>query len=391
MFVRELTYGKVYTAIEHIEKGNFTVLQLLKKKKELQVLKKENFGNFEQVIASLKGVQHLFLVLNDEQVLSKKVATSNTDEKIILRTAFPNIVIQDFYYEIYKDASGSFVSIARKSNVDAIISSYQKAKIFVIDFSLGNLVIKSVIPFVETKQLLSSNAQIIFEDQAIVDIQKREVKEERYILNNLEISNSEVLSLAGIISYYTNNGVSVLHKQLKETFVHKRFFDVGLKAGLGFLLLLLMVNFFFYSSYRDQVGEMLGELQISQTYKNQLNALQEEINQKKRLVESVESASNTKLSKYIDELGSTTPQSILLSQIHYQPIEGVQKKEKPIAFQKKQIVVKGGSKENEDFSKWISQLEQKQWIDKITIHQYGKGKKRSSIAIFEFVIQIHDR
>jgi Tfp pilus assembly protein PilN len=138
------------------------------------------------------------------------------------------------------------------------------------------------------------------------------------------------------------------------------------------------------------VNTITGELQLSETYKNQLHKLQEEVTQKKHLVASVQSASNSKLSLYIDELGISTPQTILLSQFYYQPIVGIQKKDNPISFKKNQIIVKGISKENEDFSNWISLLEQKKWVKNISIHAYGKGKKTARIAVFKFIITTHD-
>jgi hypothetical protein len=138
------------------------------------------------------------------------------------------------------------------------------------------------------------------------------------------------------------------------------------------------------------VNTITGALQLSETYKNQLHTLQEEVMLKKRLLASVQSASNSKLSLYIDELGISTPQTILLSQFYYQPVVGVQKKDTPISFKKNQLIVKGISKENEDFSNWISFLEQKKWVKNISIHAYGKGKKTARMNEFKFIITTHD-
>tara|TARA_B110000046_G_scaffold172370_1_gene194079 strand:+ start:11053 stop:12225 length:1173 start_codon:yes stop_codon:yes gene_type:complete len=390
MMQQALKYGKSYAAIEHAEKGCFTILRLAQKKNEFIIAQKKTTKDLEKGIEFLKGQKHVFLILNDEQVLSKKVAMTHEDEKVLIRNAFPNISLADFYYEVYQNTSHSFVCIARKDSIDSIINKYQKKGISVIDFSLGNLVIQNLQPFVENKTLFSSNAKIEFDTKFMNAIEKGSFSEESYLINDLEVSNTETLPLAGIISYYTKNESSTIHKGLSEHYFHKRFFEVGLKVGLGFLLILLLVNFFFFSSYRDKVSNLMGELQLSETYKNQLNKLQEEVTQKKRLVESVQSASNSKLSQYIDRLGNSTPKTILLSQIHFQPKEGLQKKDKPLSFKTGQIVVKGISKENEDFSNWVSILEQKKWIKNISIHEYGKGKKAGSIAAFEFIITTHD-
>jgi Tfp pilus assembly protein PilN len=390
VFGQELTYGKRFTAIEYAENGNFNLLQLVKKKKELQISKKDTLNNFDAVISAFKGQKHCFLIINDEHVLSKKIAVTNSDEKTILRTAFPNITISDFYYEMYSNESDSFVAIARKNIVDDIIKTYQKGNISVIDFSLGNLAVKNLQPFIDNEKLFSSNAKIHFEQNEINGIKKQEVSNEQYLINDLKVSNKEVLPLAGIISYYTKNATSSIQKELKDQYIQKRFFDVGLKAGLGFLLIVLLLNFLFFSHYRNEINTLNAELQLSESYKIQLNNYQKLVIQKKQLVKSVQSASNSKLSQYIDELGMTTPQTVLLSLIAYQPIAGIQKKDKPLLFQKNKIIVKGISKEDADFSNWISTLEKKPWIENISINEYGKGNRRKSISNFEFIITLND-
>lgn len=391
MIQQILKYGKSYAAIEHAEKGSFTILQLAQKNKAFIISQRTTTKNLEKGIEFLKGQKHVFLVLNDEQVLSKKIALVNNDEKVLIRNAFPNISLADFYYEVYQNVNHSFVCIARRDTVDKTINTYQKKGISVIDFSLGNLGLKNIQSFVTNKTLFSSNAQVEFERDLISNIEKTSISKENYLINDLEVSNNELLPLGGIISYYAKNESSNLHKKLNEQYLHKRFFDLGLKTSLGFLLVLLLSNFFLFSSYRNKVGDLIGELQLSETYKNQLNKLQEEVKQKERLVKSVQSASNSKLSIYLDDLGESIPKTLLLSQIHFQPIEGIQKKDKPLAFKENQIVVKGISKENEDFSNWISLLEQKKWIKNISIHEYGKGKKTGNNAAFEFIITTHDR
>ena len=259
-----------------------------------------------------------------------------------------------------------------------------------IDFSLGNIAIKNLPDFISNETVYSSNAKIDFEKNTVKEIKKTSVSKEVYSINDLEVSNNEVLALGGIISYYSKNSSSSISKDLKEVYRQKRFFDVGLKAGLGFLLTILLINFLFFSSFRSQVGNLSAELQLSETYKNQLNKLQKEVIQKKQLVKSVNSASNSKVSKYMDALGFSVPNTILLTQINTQPKEGVQKPDKKLLFKKNTIIVKGTSKEHENFSKWISILEKTAWIKNVSILEYGKGKKTNSIANFEFIITTNE-
>ena len=391
MNISNITYGKKYAAIEYAENTTFNYLQLTKKKDEFNVFKEGQFRSLEQVKEELKTQKHLFLVVNNEHVLSKIITLSQADSKSILRTAFPNITITDFYYDIHTTENHSYVSIVRKEVVDEIISEFAKEGISIIDFSLGNLVIQNLKPFIENGELCSSNAVIEIQNKEVIAIKKGGTSSQEYTINNLKISSHQLLTLSGVIGYYSKIISSNIQKQLRDNYLQKRFFDVGLKTSLGFLLIILLINFLFFSHYREKVGNLSGELQLSETFKKQLNILQGQVTQKKQLVSSVNSASNSKLSKYIDELGISVPKTVLLSQINYQPLKGTIRADKQLAFESQKIIVKGTSKENDNFSKWISDLEKKDWIDKIEIIAYGKGKKGSTISNFEFLITINDR
>lgn len=391
MVKKFLKYGNTFAAVEHIENNSFSIIQLVQKKKSFEVKQRKIVNHQDEVIEVLKGQKHFFLVINNEHVLAKKVEITEVDEKKIVKTVFPNIDLNDFYYEVYTEEMHSFVAIARKDTVDAIIGSYLKSGIFVIDFSIGNLAIQHLLGLQEHKVLATSNGNIHLENNQIENIKKKEVVPVDYKINGLKISNKELLSLAGIIAYYTENTVSTIQDKLLDSYLQKRFFEVGLKSGLGFLLFVLLVNFFVFSSYRDQVGTLSAELQISQTYKSQLGILQKTVTQKKQLIQGMQSGATTSISRYYDELGMSLPETSKLTQLHYQPKEGIQKDDKPINFKKEIIIVKGASKNDDAFSKWISFLEQKSWIKEISIVNYGRGKNRNTISDFEIIIRINDR
>ncbi|MDA9316480.1 hypothetical protein N9Q58_01035 [Polaribacter sp.] len=390
MIWQNLTYGKNYAAIEHAENSIFQLLLLKKQKEAFVISNRDQKNDLHQVIDILKKQQHVFIIFNNEQVLTKKVAEIHPEEKGVLRLAFPTITVSDFYYETYQTNGNTFVAIARKRHVDAIILEYQKKGISIIDFSLGNLAIKNLQKIVSEKSLETSNAEIHFEAQHIDEIKKTTPINKTFVINDLRISNSEVLPLAGIVGYYTQNSSSKIQKKLKEDFIQKRIFDVGLKSGLRFLLLLLLVNFLAFSSYRNQVAEVTEATQMSEESKMQLASLQSKVAQKKQLVKRFQSTSNSKRSKYLDELGKTTPPTILLSQMSFQPIIGTQRADKKLLFDEKKLLISGACKKDTDFSAWVAVLEKKNWVQSISINDYGKGKKRGSISNFEFEITIYE-
>ncbi len=390
MLWQKLTYGKKYAAIEHAENNVFQLLQLRKQKKEFVVSKRRQEKDFQELIVSLKKQSHVFVIFNNEQILTKKITEIDLEEKALLRLAFPTIKISDFYYETYKTNGNTFVAIARKKYIDAILLQYQKKGIWVIDFSLGNLVVKNLQEIVAEKKLQTSNASIYFEAKTIHEIKKETISKKTFIINELPVSNSEILPLAGIIAYYTKNTSSLIYQELKENYTQKRIFEMGLKSALGFLLVLLLVNFLIFSSYRNQVNGLSGVAEMFEESKIKLEHLQKKVNQKKQLVASFQTASKSKRSQYLNELGNTTPTTILLSQMNFQPVKGAQRTGKKLVFDEKKILLKGACKKDEDFSAWIALLEKQDWVKSISINGYGKGKKRGSLSNFEFEITIDE-
>ena len=108
------------------------------------------------------------------------------------------------------------------------------------------------------------------------------------------------------------------------------------------------------------------------------------------MVASFQTASKSKRSQYLNELGNTTPTTILLSQMNFQPVKGAQRTGKKLVFDEKKILLKGACKKDEDFSAWIALLEKQEWVKSISINGYGKGKKRGSLSNFEFEITIDE-
>jgi DNA-directed RNA polymerase subunit H (RpoH/RPB5) len=388
MFQRQFIYGTTYAAIEYAEKNQFNILQLNKKKNSLELEKKAEIKDFSEISTILKGQKHLFLIVNNEQVLTKKIEKAIVNEEELVRTAFPSIKLSDFYYQTYQQESCSFVAVIRKKVINELITQFDNLKISIIDFSIGNLVVHQLLNFTEILSVTTSNASIsITENKKIDNILKQNgANSVSYNINDLIVTNQHILSLAGIIDYYTNSTSSKIKEDLLSRFKQKQFFSLGIKVGLSFLLTVLLINFIVFSNYRDRFNVINGELEMSKTFKNQLNVLQKQVGQKKQLVESVFASSNSLLSMYVDEIGASLPATSLLSQIYYQPLNGVLKDNKPILYSENTIVIKGRAKNNDDFSEWISILEKKNWIKDVNIIFFGKGSKSINSASFEFEI-----
>ena len=250
MLKKLLTYGNTFCAVEHTAKNNietFNLLKLKKEKKELKVISNEQLDSIDSVFLNLKKQQHVFLVINNQHVLFKHInGTFNSDE-LIVKNAFPSIKISEFYYQIVSTAQKHFVAICRKAYVKSLIDQYQSNNISVIDFSLHNLAISTLSSFLNQESIWSSNAEIVLNNNVVSDIQNKDISEKKYTINNLNITNNFVLSLAGILTYYlkTTNikGNYIEFKNsLHQLYFNKRFYYLGIRGALSILFFVLLIS-----------------------------------------------------------------------------------------------------------------------------------------------------
>jgi len=390
-----ITYGKfgnLFCGVEHTicnGQEKLHALTLKKKKGEFLI---ENYFECDIVAKlnkQLQKNQHLFLIINTKKVLSKVLNGIYDDQKAITLT-FPNLKINDFYYEILQTDTHTFIAICRKDYVDDIIENYNANHLNIIGFSLGSLSVSQLTNFIEADAILqTSNSTISLNNSEITSITTLAKSEDiNYTINGLEITNKSVLSLAGIIAYFTSSSITssnfnAITDNLYSHFKQKRIFDVGLKFSLITVFLSLLISFLLYSSYATKIDVIFNQLELNKTYKTSLLKLSDQVNKKERLVTDFSLASS-KASWYVDQIGKALPHSIILSEIQFQPLEKSIKKEQEVLIHKNLIFIKGKSNNSTDYSNWIYTLEQQHWIEKVIIQEYGIGKKTAT----EFKLQI---
>lgn len=383
MLFQRFIYGNTYCAIEHSfvnDKRCFNVLVLTYKKKTLEIASSQSFGNLQEVIDKLPKQQHVFVIINTNKVLSKKIEGVHELTKAV-SSAFPNIKSEDFAIEILPQQTHSFVSICRNQDVEDILDAYAKYKINVIGYSLGNNSVATLVPYSIDELIQTANSEINVKESIISSITKRKnIKNELYEINGLKINSASILPLSGILSYYANVNLTKVSyakiiTKLKDDYKQKRIFTNAIKIGLGFIFLVLIVNFLIFSNYRDQIIMLKGEQQVNEKYKEALVSLNQEVAKKRNLVVDISSTAVSKVSYYMDELASSLPNSILLSHIQYQPLQKSIKAGKEIEVAQHTILVSGNSNKSEDFSTWIADLENQDWVDNVFVLEYGIGKK----------------
>ena len=392
--LKHIKYGSLYGAVEYqkSDNGEKLALFLLKKKRnEFMKETQKQLNSFDELIKNLNKEQHLYIIINNNQVLSKSI-TKELDFNKAVQIAFPALKLNDFYYEIIQLETSTYVSICRKEYINRLLASFKNKHIHIIGFSLGNSAITALHSIINFSNFSTSNATIATSENKLVSIDSKiELEEIFYNINGIDISTNYILALAGIIKYYTNQHTTSSNfvednLLISKTFSQKKLVNTGLKFGLGLLFILLLINFFLLDYYTNKIAVLNEKTQINQASKEKINLLRKDLEIKKKLVDAIVQSTNSKTSLYFDQIGAYIPTSILLSSIEYQPVVKNVEENKKIELNQNVIVIKGTSLNGDNFSNLIKNIENLNWIKSVEIVDYGTGKKM--ITIFELKLSL---
>ncbi len=384
------TFGNLFCGVEHTSKNGLETiygLVLKQQKNEFSVAGEFNVQTISELKNRLESKQHVFVTINTEKVLFRMLE-GELEEQRALPQAFPNIKIEDFYYEFHTSNDKTFIAICRKNVIESILKEYASHQYNILGFSLGNLGISQLEGVIEANTIQTSNGIVDFINSSISEISITTNELNNYSINGLRIRNLSVLSLAGILTYYTNsfstNTNFIDHMmELKNNFKHKRIFNVGLRVGLGILFISLLTSFMLFTHYATKIEEEASSLAINKSQKTTFLKLVDEAAKKEKLLNDF-SLTSSRSSWHLDQLGQTIPNSIILTEMQWQPLVRAIKKELQIEIQERTILIKGIAHKAADFSKWIDLLEEQKWIEKVAINTYGNGNKR--VPVFEIEI-----
>lgn len=374
-----LQFGNIYCGIEHSYDGNdFKVFATLLKKQNDRVKSEGRFEatNIEEIVKYIPQKQHVFLIVNDKDVLTKLVESGEVDNIKLVLKAYPNINLDEFYTEVLSQGNRHFISLCRKRIVDDMIEQYKSLGVSIINFSLGNLLAVTAQEFIANSQINTSNAHLTFEDNSLHTIQSiPEVGTITYDVNGLETDSTHLLSLVGALdSIIHQNGsqnnfsgeVEKLQKEHRLT----QYFNFGVKFSGVVFLLILLTNFTIFSHYYKQVAQLKQELKTNHSTIDQMTQLSTKVKNAQNMVEKVLKTSHSKSSFYTDAIVRCQPKTILLNKLEYQPLRKPVSKNKAIDLDVNIIAISGESTSSDSFSKWLMDLEVLSWTDHINIVDY---------------------
>ncbi|GAA3647416.1 hypothetical protein [Flavivirga jejuensis] len=390
-----LEYGNHFCGVEHTVQNDQDVIYttvLKKSKNDIDIENVLKETSFDSLFDKLPKKQPVFLIINNNNVLTKQIKSPLKEIEKLVYNAFPNINLEDFFYEGITQEDNHFIAICRKVYVKELISKYQTKEFSIINVSLGNSVITNSSNFINSNTICTSNANISIANGSITAIDKIETKELiHYNVNGLEVNNNQLLSFSGALnvvlqSFSPLTNFDLLKQSLKIDYQQSRFFTQFVKFALVFILTSLLINFFIFNHYFNEVNTLEQTSQVNQTTKKKLLDLNESVNKSQKMVDDMLKSSASKSSYFANIIIQGLPNSILLSELNFQPVLKRIKKGQSIEVDSNVILISGASNNSDMFSEWMVDINKLNWVRKTEILSYEDTSKTSSNFSIKLVI-----
>ena len=308
----------------------------------------------------------IFLIFNTQQVLSRsgKITKGSKEEQI--HNLFPNINLEQFYYELTSDGDQTQGAICRRQLIDETLQSFYENHLIITGWSLKRL---NLINLPNSFQSVVNNTEMNSDNELLIHgitIQKKYIP-----------AFSGAFVLASKFRKSTTN-FYLEEKKQKGKFLQHRLFKYGLPTATTILLLALLVNFLAFNSNYAEVTHIKGQSQINDLQKETVLKLQKRVNEKQKMLEEAINSSTSQSSFYVDQIATSLPKSMLLNELNYQPLINAINDDKAISYSENIILIKGTTQNSAAISNWISTLEKRAFIKDVEIASLQQDEENES-------------
>lgn len=369
--------GHSYQGLEIFEVDDgiyYTFLKLKRSKGELELIQSFTTDTLANLASHIDPKKSLWVQLNTSRVLNKPLGRDRPKSmEQLVKTVFPNLDLEQFYFQIMDRDKLPVVSITKRSVLEGHLAELKKHGWVPAGLSLGVAGLSPCMDFLEPP-IQGSNFLIVSLNDGSWNLSPTDCDLELKVeLNGLQLPTVHLLSFSHLLGSIQGkdlvSNLTGFNQELQQRDKNKRLFQIGLQWGLGFLLALLLINFLLFSNYRFKTLDSNGFIDPTQQASS-LKQVRERVEVKKKKLQVLLGSSNSRATDYLDQIAAGLPESILLDILTYQPLTRPIQQDKPISLGTNQIIISGQTNNKIEFSGWTSRLESMEWVQEVEIERY---------------------
>lgn len=393
-----LSRGSVINTIEVADLNGQPYYKLTKAKitkGELFIIEVFKSNSLQPIKDKVSDKEPVHLILNTSDILTKLVPEVSSSSDAIVNRAFPNIDFSQFNYEILKQTSSSIVCAGRTQVLSKFLDSFREINIYISSISLGICRINSVAAILENRELQLTNSVLNLSDSKEIQSKQSRVDSQlvTYTIGDIQVSNEYLLSFSNILSLYgSSSGVSSnyedLNTALNSDLYNRRFYHYTLRGIIGFLLVILLANFFVFHHYYTQNSTLNSSNNIGSDDIKSVTQLKEIVTKKEAQVKTLYASSQSKTAVVLDQLANAVPPEIKLSIMTYQPLIGSIKKTQLIDYSTNAILIEGDTNDKDVFNEWIDTIESNKYFSELEIVEFSYVS--NNLSTFSIRITLSD-
>lgn len=367
---------------------------LKKQNNKLQIAESGKAESINQIPKSIiKDKTPIVLLINGKGVITKKVIV-NSNEEIsnveFIQDNFPAILVNEFNIQAHLQPNNTcFVSLIRTTSLERIIEEFKTLKVELADVIIGPAGLASILKLIGGFNLVNSNLHSYrLLNECIEDIDPLNNNSSNITIENLSLSNTQLLSFAIGFGYLTNqnNHLQLINEQpYKERHLEEQKFKFALYSLITLAFLICLINFFVFSNYFSMTNKLQTELDVYQGKYEQVNSLLENYEKKKVLIEKTGLLENDFISKFADKIALTIPEEVIISEMFFNP-PNTNEEDSLAAFVKNQLIIKGNCNKSLLINEWVNILKSQSFIKQVSLETF-LFKTESNQPNFELRIE----
>jgi len=319
------------------EPGSFSAFELKLSGDHMQVLQEK---------AGLKGIYHfsklykartVVLCLSGKGILSKRIAAAGISDQEVFSRAIPNAKPEDFYQQLRSTGESVELTVLRKERADPLIAELKESGFEVLALCLG-------------PEAAERNNLV----RLMLDVEALKV------------------------------GDPLLEEKLEQERAKAKFQGLAMVSA-AVLLPLLLINFFLFMHYSDELASLQRQQQISGQQVRKFQGMEDEISAQTRFIQSAGWTGGYPYAWITDRLMASKPAEIRISGFWINPARAVAGNSTVVDYESGRLKLSGLSAEAAVLNNWLHALRAMNWLKRCDMVGYQLNKDSGA---GEFTVEI---